>query len=98
MRVSLARLRRWHHIHTDYDTGGRAYLFTSYDSTTGGSIVNQVQDVFDGLGNLTTEYQSHSGAVNTSTTPKVQYGYTSIGSGKSLLSTITYPNGTVLHY
>ena len=33
------------------------------------------------LAQLTTEYQSHSGAVNTSTTPKVQYGYTLMSGG-----------------
>src|SRR5207245_4900872 len=59
-------------IETAYDTGGRPYLFTSYNAASGGSIVNQVQDAFNGLGQLITEYQSHSGVVNTGTTPKVQ--------------------------
>ena len=39
------------------------------------SIVSQVQRTFNGLGQHTNEYQSHSGAVNTSSTPQVQYGY-----------------------
>jgi len=60
---------------TAYDTGGRAYLYTSYDAASSGNVVNQVQQVFNGLGQLITEYQAHSGAVNTSTTPKVQYAY-----------------------
>jgi len=30
---------------------------------------------YNGLGQLTSEYQSSSGAVNTATTPRVQYGY-----------------------
>ena len=29
------------------------------------AVVNQVENVYDGLGNLVTQYQSHSGAVNT---------------------------------
>ena len=37
---------------TAYNTGGRPYLYTSYSSPTGGSIVNQVQDVYNGLGQL----------------------------------------------
>jgi len=52
-----------------FDTGGRPYLFTNYDADSGGNVVNQVQREFNGLGQLTKEYQSHSGAVNTGTTP-----------------------------
>jgi hypothetical protein len=36
-----------------------------------------MQDAFNGLGQLTEEWQSHSGAVNTSTTPNDGYGYAS---------------------
>ena len=32
-------------IETAYDTQGNPYLFTSYDAASGGSVVNQVQDV-----------------------------------------------------
>ncbi|HWY24788.1 MAG TPA: hypothetical protein VNX47_07705, partial [Nevskia sp.] len=34
---------------------------------SGGGMVNQVHNVYNGLRQLTGEYQSHSGAVNTST-------------------------------
>ncbi len=64
-----------------YDTGGRAYLFTNYDASSGGNIVNQVQRDFNGLGQPTKEYQSHSGAVNTGTSPKVQYAYSEMSGG-----------------
>jgi uncharacterized protein (TIGR03066 family) len=37
--------------------------------------------VYNGVGQLTGEYQSHSGAVNTSTTPEVQYAYTEMSGG-----------------
>ena len=53
-------------VETAYDSQGNAYLFTNYDAASGGSIVNQVQRGFNGLGQLTAEWQSHSGAVNTS--------------------------------
>src|SRR5207244_6613787 len=81
-------------IETAYDTGGRPYLFTSYNAASGGSIVNQVQYAFNGLGQLTEEWQSHSGAVNTNTTPNVQYSYTLMSGGvnNSRLTGTTYPN------
>ena len=68
-------------IETAYDSQGNAYLITSYDAVSSGNIVNQIQREFNGLGQMITEYQSHSGAVNTSTTPKVQYAYSEMASG-----------------
>ena len=55
---------------------------------------------YNGLGQLTQEWQSHSGAVNTNATPSVQYGYTlmSGGANNSRLTSMTYPNGKVLNY
>jgi RHS repeat-associated protein len=89
-------------LDTAYDTGGRPYDFTSYADTAGHRVVNEVQDVYNGLGQLVTEYQSHAGAVNTSNTPKVQYAYsfvsTSGGPNHSRLVSMTYPNGRVLNY
>jgi RHS repeat-associated protein len=87
-------------LETAYNTQGLPYLYTSYDSSAGGSVVNQVQDVFNGLGQLITEYQAHSGAVNTSTSPKVQYAYVEMASGanNSRMTSMTYPNGRVLRY
>jgi RHS repeat-associated protein len=88
-------------IETAYDTQGNAYLFTSYDAASGGNIVNQVQREFNGLGQLTTEWQAVGGAVNTSSSPKVQYAYSFTTSGSmnhSRLTTITYPNGRVITF
>jgi RHS repeat-associated protein len=83
-----------------YDTQGNAYLFTSYDAASGGNVVNQMQRSFNGLGQLIAEYQSHSGAVNTSTTPVVRYAYTEMAGGvnNSRPISMTYPNGRVLSY
>jgi YD repeat-containing protein len=39
-------------LETAYDTGGRAYLFSSYSASSGGTLVNQVQRAFNGLGQL----------------------------------------------
>lgn len=40
---------------------GNPYLFTSYSDTSGTTIVDQVQRSFNGLVQLTAEYQAHSG-------------------------------------
>lgn len=78
-----------------YNALGLPYQQTSYDGS--GNIVNQVQDEYNGLGQLTAEYQSHSGSVNTSTTPEVQYVYSDPSNGSRLMEMI-YPNGRILHY
>src|SRR5258708_3496090 len=87
-------------IETAYDTQGNPFKFTSYDDATAGNVVNQVQRAFNGLGQLTQEWQSHAGVVNTGTTPSVQYGYMLMagGANNSRLTSMTYPNGKVLHY
>jgi RHS repeat-associated protein len=59
-----------------------------------------VQRKFNGLGQLIQEWQSHLGAVNTGSTPSVQYAYSEMagGANHSRLTSITYPNGKVLTY
>ena len=87
---------------TAYDTGDRPYLYTSYGTIDGvNELLNQVEDLYNGLGQLITEYQSvYLAAVNPSTTPSVQYSYNlmSGGTNNSRLVTMTYPNGRVLTY
>jgi RHS repeat-associated protein len=87
-------------LETAYDTGGRPYLYTSYDAASSGHIVNQVKQIYNGLGQLTAEYQSHAGPVNTATTPKVQYAYSEMANGAndSRLISMTYPDGRVIRY
>jgi len=72
------------------------YTNPAYDS---GATVNQDQDQYNGFGQLTAEYQSDSGPVDTSPggTPEVQYGYSSALLG-SRLTSMTYPNGRVIYY
>ncbi len=59
-----------------------------------------MQDVYNGLDQLTGEYQSHSGAVVQGSTPEVQYAYNEMSNGEnnSRLVSMTYPNGYVLNY
>jgi RHS repeat-associated protein len=87
-------------IQTAYDTQGNPYLVTSYDAASGGNVVNQVEYVFNGLRQLTGEYQSHSGAVVIGSTPEVQYTYTEMagGANNSRLTSITYPSGYALSF
>jgi RHS repeat-associated protein len=84
---------------TAYNTQGNAYLFTAYDASSGGNIVNQVKRDFNGLGQLTSEWQSHNGAV-TGSSPRVQYAYSEMPSGAnhSRLTSMTYASGYTVNY
>ena len=82
---------------TNYNQQGGVYQMTAYADTGGLTLVNQVQDGYNGLGQLTGQYEAVSGAVNTSTTPETQYAYSDPDSG-SIMTAMTYPNGRVLDY
>ena len=87
-------------ITRSYQVRGLLQNITSYDNATvgSGSVVNDVQYIYNTFSQLTTEYQSHSGAVNTGTTPKVQYAYASGSANQVRLTSVTYPNGQVNTY
>jgi len=73
---------------------------TSHDDATvgQGNVVNEVQNAYNSFGQLITQYQAHGGAVNTTTTPKVQYAYAD-GSDNTIRATkMTYPDGRELNY
>jgi hypothetical protein len=53
-------------LETTYDGQGNAWLWTNYDAATRGNVVNQVEQAFNSLGQLITEYQATAGAVNRS--------------------------------
>jgi len=82
-----------------YDTNGQLSCATVYGWDDGPVILSQVQEVYNGLGQLIGEYQSHSGAV-TSGTPEVQYSYASLSGSSSdgRPTGMTYPNGRQLDY
>ena len=81
-----------------YDRQGNPYLFTSYDAASGGNIVNQVEDVYNGLGQLTAEYQSpqrrgeHRDHARRCSTPTRRWP---AAQNNSRLTSMTYPNGYV---
>ena len=83
-----------------YDVRGQVFQSTSYDNAAigSGSILNQVQKTYNDFQQLVTEYQSHGGSVNTSTTPKVQYLFAD-GSDNTIRPTgMVYPNGRELAF
>jgi hypothetical protein len=63
-------------ITTAFTTLGEPSLITSYNAASGGSVVNQVEDIYNGLDQLDQQFEAINGAVNVETTPSVQYGYT----------------------
>lgn len=78
---------------TSYNVRGLVSRRTTYSSS---GVTNQVVCVYNDFNQLVTEYQEHSGSVNTSTSPKVQYSYEN-GSANTIRSTgITYPDGTII--
>jgi pimeloyl-ACP methyl ester carboxylesterase len=78
---------------------GMPYQQTSYSNSSATTVVNQVQDAYNGYGQLTAQYQEHAGAVNTSTSLNVQYTYSQpSGANYSRLSGMTFPNGRVEDY
>jgi len=83
-----------------YEVRGMRETLTSYDNPVvgTGSIVNEVQFAYNDFRQLTADYQAHDGAVNISSTPKVQYGYDSGADNTIRQTTMTYPNGRVLTY
>ena len=87
-------------LSTEYEVRGLPFSLSSVDdpAVSQGNIVNQVQFEYNPFGQLVTDYQSHDGAVNTSTTPKVQYAYAD-GSANTVRPTaLVYPNGRTLTY
>lgn len=81
-----------------YDVRGLATKTTSNADGAGTTVVDQIENAYNDFGQLTVQYQQHGGAVNTSTSPKVQHAYPD-GSANTIRPTsMTYPDGFVLEY
>lgn len=87
-------------IETTYEVRGMKEHLTSHDNATVGmgSIVNDCQFAYNDFGQLVTEYQSHNGAVDPDTTPKVQYAYADGSANTIRQEQLIYPNGRELTY
>lgn len=83
-----------------YEVRGMVVNVTSYDNATvgSGSVVNEVKSEYNDFAQLAVEYQSHSGAVDTDTTPKLQYAYADGGKNRIRRVAMTYPDGRVTAY
>ncbi len=81
-----------------YEVRGMLENITSFSDTIGTTPVNQVRNAYNDFGQPSIQYQAHSGVVNTSTSPKVEYTYED-GSANTIRPTsITYPDSKVLTY
>lgn len=87
-------------ISQSYEVRGMVQKLTSYDHATvgSGSVVNEVQFAYNDFSQLMIEYQAHNGAVNTGSSPKVQYGYADGSANTIRLTALTHPDGRELNY
>ncbi|NBR87751.1 MAG: hypothetical protein EBS84_19395 [Proteobacteria bacterium] len=83
-----------------YEVRGMVTSVTSYDNATvgSGSVVNEVKSEYNDFSQLVNEYQSHAGAVDTSTTPRMQYAYADGSTNTIRRTSQTYPDGRVTTY
>jgi len=79
-----------------YEVRGMVMNVTQYNSSN--VVVNDIQNVYNTFAQLVTQYQSHSGPVVTSTTPKLQLGYANGSANTVRASSLTYPSGRVVNY
>ena len=65
-----------------------------------GTLLNQVEEQYNGLGQRTGEWQSHGGAVNTNNPPQVQYVYQGLtgASSDGRITAMIYPNQRQLDF
>ncbi len=87
-------------LSTVYDTRGMVLTVTTWDDPRVGfgTVLNQVQNVYNDFGQQTHSYQAHGGSVNTSTTPNVQYSYASGSANTIRMTGMTYPDNRGLTY
>ncbi len=87
-----------------YDNLNRVQNVTSYASTGGtGTVVNDIQYAYNDFGQIATAWQSHSGAVNTSSTLSVQYTYdttvsSNVFTAQHRLQTEVHPNSRAIYF
>jgi hypothetical protein len=92
-------------IGTQYDALGNVLAITSYNTTTGPAVtnqinvLNQVEHAYDGFGQLVADYENPNGAVSYTqggapiNSPSVQYVYEQSGDHSRLIGEV-YPGGT----
>jgi len=63
-----------------------------------GTVDNEVLFTYNDFAQVKKDYQAHGAAVNTSTSPKVEYDYAAGGDNTIRPATLTYPDGSVPTY
>lgn len=80
-------------------SGPAGYAGSSSSSSSGvTSIVNEVKWAYNDFRQPATEYQEVAGAVNTSTSRKLQYAYASGSANTIRRTSMTLPSGQVVNY
>ncbi len=87
-------------ISRSYEVRGMLSDVSSYDNAAvgSGSVLNEVKLSYNSFGQLLSDQQEHSGAVNSSTSRKTQYGYADGSANQLRPTSVTYPNGRVVDY
>jgi RHS repeat-associated protein len=81
-----------------YDSAGHLAKSTSYTDTSGTNAVSEVWDIYNGLGQLTKEYQEHAGLATTNSV-SVGYTYSEMSGGNhSRPTSMIYPDGRTITY
>jgi len=83
-----------HKVARTYNWFGSLERITSLDVSN--NVLNEVMYTYDNNQRLLRIYQAHEGAVNTTTTPYIEYGYHALVPGR--LVSVTYPGGKLLTY
>jgi hypothetical protein len=99
MNLGLGGVGPVRRISRTYDVRGLLATVTSYSDQLPGSgtVLNQVQLTYNGLGQLLSDQQEHTGAVLAGS-PKVQYTYRDGANNLFGRSTIVYPDGKTFTY
>jgi RHS repeat-associated protein len=85
-------------LETAYDSQGNAYKFTSYNAASGGSVVNQVVRLYNGLNQLVSESQDTTTVSVSSPTVYYTYAEMADGANNSRPTGILYSGGYDVYY
>ncbi|MEL7237995.1 MAG: RHS repeat-associated core domain-containing protein, partial [Planctomycetota bacterium] len=85
-------------VELTYDDTNFGRLVSASSLGAGDAVLNQILLDYDNLGRVEREHQSHSGVVDTLSTPSVGYGYTSLTTGAMRLAHVEYLDGRQIGY
>ena len=80
---------------TSYNDEDQPIDYTTKNAA--GSVLSQIDETYNGDGDVTEEAQSHNGEVDDDT-PSVSYGYEDTAGGQDRQTSLTYPDGREIAY